>query len=292
MRCPVCKQECDSEIVCGNCGFDQLQIEFLNREEAAHWLNNVVVPYREKWQQSLIATTVNWSEILLRQKEIRYFFDVTIPAAISKGESLGHTLLICPYKRLQECFVEQLMLHFPDRNVKQENDTQRMTMGDFAAALSNLQPGDICRLDPKALPTNRQYTNDIIAAFKEFVIIVRIGKGSSAQTVRLDLPPFTWLATVDSATDVSDYLRSAFENIIEIKVDDQEICKLEVASFASDLDLCINQNAIDLIASTAEYRPNVATNYLKRIKDYMLVKDTHQKTVTVEMAKEILSLFV
>ena len=67
---------------------------------------------------------------------------------------------------------------------------------------------------------------------------------------------------------------------------------MEVASFASDLDLCINQNAIDLIASTAEYRPNVATNYLKRINDYMLVKDIHQKTVTVEMAKEILSLFV
>ena len=52
MLCPVCKTECGTETVCKECGFDQIQVEFLNREEATLWMETVVVPYREKWQSN------------------------------------------------------------------------------------------------------------------------------------------------------------------------------------------------------------------------------------------------
>lgn len=292
MLCPVCKNECGNDAVCAKCGFDQLQVEFLSREEATHWMNNVVVPYREKWHASQTSTSVDWKEILFRQKEIRYFFDVTIPAAASKNEVLGHTLLICPYKRLRDCFAEQLALQLPYRNIRQDADTQKMTMGDFAAALSSLQPNDIYSLAPKALPTTRQYTDDIIAAFKEFALIVHIGKGPGAQVVRLDLLPFTWLAAVDKATDVPERLRPVFENVIEIKADEQELCKLEVAFVAGELGMSIHQKAIDLIASTTSYGTSEAVNCVKRISDYTLVKGIEDKTITEELAKDILSQFI
>lgn len=292
MLCPVCKSECGNDTACAKCGFDQLQVEFLSRDEATHWMNTVVVPYREKWQASQTATAVDWKDVLLRQKEVRYFFDVTIPAAESKNEVFGHTLLICPYKRLRDCFIEQLELQLPYRNIKKETVVQKMTMGEFAAAVSSLQPGDIYSLDPKALPVGRQYADDIVAAFKEFVIIVHIGKGAGARVVRLDLPPFTWLATVDKPADVPDRFRSVFENVIEIKADGQEMCKLEVASVASELNMSIHQNAIDLIASTTNYGVGEAVNCVKRISDYMLVKGIKEITVTEEIAKEIISRFM
>ena len=162
MLCPVCKNECGNNAVCAKCGFDQLQVEFLSREEAAHWINNVVVPYREKWQSSQIATAVDWKEVLFRQKEIRYFFNVTIPAAASKNEVLGHTLVVCPYKRLRDCFIEHLGQQLPYRNIKDNFSVQKMKMGDLAAMLSNLVSGDICILNAKALPTDKKYADDIL----------------------------------------------------------------------------------------------------------------------------------
>ena len=53
IRCPVCKIDLPSEIEkCSNCGFDELQREFINADDAASWFENVVVPYRVKWEQS------------------------------------------------------------------------------------------------------------------------------------------------------------------------------------------------------------------------------------------------
>ena len=61
MLCPVCKSECGTENVCKECGFDQLQVEFLSRDDAVHWMDTVVVPYREKYISDMSTTTVNLS---------------------------------------------------------------------------------------------------------------------------------------------------------------------------------------------------------------------------------------
>ncbi len=118
MRCPVCKSEYGEVHACPHCGFDQLQVEFLSRDEAAEWINAVVVPYRKKWEASQLAASVDWAEILFRQKDVKYFFDVTLLAAAKQNEVVGHTLLICPYPRLRQCFLEQLAKYLPYREIK------------------------------------------------------------------------------------------------------------------------------------------------------------------------------
>lgn len=53
MKCPVCKSELESIVKkCSNCGFDELQREFINAEDAVSWFENVIVPYRVKWEQN------------------------------------------------------------------------------------------------------------------------------------------------------------------------------------------------------------------------------------------------
>lgn len=53
MLCPVCKTECYDNSICENCGFSELDKEFINQEEAERWLQEVVIPYRENYQLSV-----------------------------------------------------------------------------------------------------------------------------------------------------------------------------------------------------------------------------------------------
>ena len=292
MLCPVCKNECGNNAVCAKCGFDQLQVEFLSREEAAHWINNVVVPYREKWQSSQMVMGIDWEEVLFRQKEIRYFFDVTIAAATSKNDVIGHILLICPYPRLREQFMKQLEQHVPYRNIRDIPGNQKLKMGDVAAILSSHTENDFIVLNPKALPTDKAYSEYIRAAFNDFMLVVPIGKGAGAREVHMDLPKFTWIAAVDKMADVPEKYHSIFENQIEIKHDKCEICKLEVNATAIELGVRMHQTAVDLIASQAKYDANQAATCVKRIGDYLLVKGIESQVVTEDLAKEILSQFM
>lgn len=53
IKCPVCKVALPSGTEkCSSCGFDELQREFINADDAASWFENVIVPYRVKWEQS------------------------------------------------------------------------------------------------------------------------------------------------------------------------------------------------------------------------------------------------
>lgn len=52
MLCPVCKTECETERICKKCGFDQFRTEFITREDADYWMQNVVIPCREQYRVS------------------------------------------------------------------------------------------------------------------------------------------------------------------------------------------------------------------------------------------------
>lgn len=165
-------------------------------------------------------------------------------------------------------------------------------MSNFAAALSSLQPGDIYSMNPKLFPAGKQYTDDIVSALKEFALIVRIGKGPGAGEVRLDLPPFTFMAITNKMSEVPKAYLPLFENVIEIKVDKHEICKMEIQIVASELDMKIQPSAIEIIALETKNDMTQATNYVKRINDYLLVKGKSGEIVTTDLARDIISQFV
>ena len=49
LKCPVCKTECGDKPHCPECGFDQLNTAFINKDGAGMWIQNVVIPYREAY---------------------------------------------------------------------------------------------------------------------------------------------------------------------------------------------------------------------------------------------------
>ena len=63
MRCPVCQLEHRGTNKCFLCGFNQLQCEFLNQEEADHWFNNVLIPYKQCWEAYCLVT--RWIDYIL-----------------------------------------------------------------------------------------------------------------------------------------------------------------------------------------------------------------------------------
>ena len=79
MFCPVCKSDCGAELVCGNCGFDQFRAEFVSREDADYWMQNIVIPYREQYNSRSVISSVDWIGKLRRDKDAQYFFDIADP---------------------------------------------------------------------------------------------------------------------------------------------------------------------------------------------------------------------
>lgn len=90
MLCPVCKHECGKESICVNCGFDQFRVEFVSREDAEDWLQNIVIPYRTEFNSRVSISSVDWIGKLYQNKEVQYFLDITVPAALKQNTTIGH----------------------------------------------------------------------------------------------------------------------------------------------------------------------------------------------------------
>ncbi|MBQ9940012.1 MAG: hypothetical protein IJO74_00520 [Clostridia bacterium] len=292
MLCPVCKTECGTENVCKECGFDQIQVEFLNREEAIHWMENTVIPFREKWQEKQTNSEIDWKELLFQQKDVRYFFEVTVPAATVKNDVIRHIVLICPYPRVREQFIKLLQDNIPYRNIITTPDNKKLTMGDFAAFLSNHSENDLLILNPQNIPTEKRYSECIRAAFEDFILLVQIGKGPGAREVRMDIPKFTWMVIADKMKDIPIQYHSLFCNHIEIKFDDHQICKLEIQAVATELKLKLLASAVEVIAKEVKNDIDKATSCVKHIKDFLFVKGMADKTVSADLAKDIMSQFI
>ena len=72
MKCPVCKAEFTTQVVCSVCGFTELTPTFLSKEEAEYWTKTVVIPYRKQWQQSDV-----WRTLIKEDELWRYAGNAT-----------------------------------------------------------------------------------------------------------------------------------------------------------------------------------------------------------------------
>ena len=81
--------------------------------------------------------------------------------------------------------------------------------GDMAAILNGLQEGDLLFVD-EIHRLNRQVEELLYPAMEDFAIDIMIGKGSSARSIRLDLPKFTLVGATTRAGLLTAPLRDRF----------------------------------------------------------------------------------
>jgi holliday junction DNA helicase RuvB len=160
-------------------------------------------------------------------------------------------------------------------------------VGDVASILSNLTPGDILFID-EIHRLNKSIEEVLYPAMESGKLNIIIGKGPSARTIQLDLPPFTLLAATTRMAEVSAPLRSRFAGgtfRLEFYTEPEigEIIKRS----AKVLGVKLTDDAIQEIAKRSRYTPRTANQLLKRCRDYAQV---HKKTLDRKTVDEALKL--
>lgn len=160
-------------------------------------------------------------------------------------------------------------------------------VGDLASILTNLSPGDILFID-EIHRLNKTIEEVLYPAMESGVLDIIIGKGPSARTIQLELPPFTLIAATTRIAMISSPLRSRFSGGVyrlEFYTED-EIAKI-IERSSKILGISIDTSGKNAIARRSRQTPRTANYLLKRCRDYAQVE---KKDVTEDVVAASLEL--
>lgn len=160
-------------------------------------------------------------------------------------------------------------------------------VGDLASLITNLESGDILFID-EIHRLHKSVEEVLYPAMESGVLDIIIGKGPSARSIQLELPPFTLVAATTQFANISSPLRSRFSGGVYhlAHYSEQEIATI-VARSAEILGVTAPHEAIHEIAKRSRFTPRTANYLLKRCRDYAEVKD---ETLTLENVRAALAL--
>ncbi|MBO5917169.1 MAG: Holliday junction branch migration DNA helicase RuvB, partial [Oscillospiraceae bacterium] len=143
--------------------------------------------------------------------------------------------------------------------------------GDLAALLTNLNENDILFVD-EIHRLNRSVEEVLYPAMEDFAIDIIIGKGPSANSVRLDLPHFTLVGATTRAGQLSAPLRDRFGVTLRLELyTPEELCEIVMRS-AGILEVPIEYDGAMEIARRSRGTPRIANRMLRRVRDFAQVK--------------------
>ena len=145
-------------------------------------------------------------------------------------------------------------------------------VGDLAALLTNMGTGDILFID-EIHRLSRTIEEVLYPAMESGVLNIIIGKGPSARTIELPLPPFTLVAATTRVADLSAPLRSRFSGgTFRLEFYSEEDIAQIVERSAKILGVEVDKGGIMEIAKRSRSTPRVANYLLKRARDYAQLK--------------------
>jgi len=212
----------------------------------------------------------NLSEFVGQQK-IKNNLAISIEAASKRGEPIEHVLLYGP-PGLGKTTLAHIIAHEMNVPIKVTTGPVIEKSGDLAAILTNLEPGSVLFID-EIHRLSRIVEEILYSAMEDFVLDILIGKGPSAKTLRLDLPPFTIIGATTKLSKLSSPLRDRFGNVFRLDFYEEDDIQ-KIVERASNI---LNVNFIDQsslsVAARARRTPRIANRLLKRVRDYAEVKN-------------------
>ena len=159
--------------------------------------------------------------------------------------------------------------------------------GEMAAILNNLEEGDLLFVD-EIHRLNRQVEEVLYPAMEDYCIDIMIGKGSSARSVRLELPKFTLVGATTRAGLLTAPLRDRFGMIHHLEFYTIEELQQIIMHSARILDVEIEPAGAKEMARRSRGTPRLANRILKRVRDFAQVK--YDGIITEEVARTALDL--
>lgn len=241
-----------------------------------------------KNEDSPLDTTLRprfWNEYI-GQEKIKENLKVFIEAAKKRGETLEHLLLYGP-PGLGKTSLSYIIAAEMGANLKVTSGPAIEKVGDLAAILTNLSPRDILFID-EAHRLNKQIEEVLYPAMEDRVLDIIIGKGPSARTIRLDLPPFSFIAATTRVGLLSSPLRSRFGMTFRLDFYNKEDIKKILERSARILGIKADSDGLEIIASSSRSTPRVANRLLKRARDFSQIRG--DGVITKKIALETLGM--
>ncbi|HLV91218.1 MAG: Holliday junction branch migration DNA helicase RuvB [Acidimicrobiales bacterium] len=226
-------------------------------------------------------------EEFIGQEKVKNRLRISLEAAVKEGRALDHILLSGP-PGLGKTTLAAIIAAEMGVQFRVTSGPALERPGDLAAILSNLDNRDVFFIDEiHRLP--RAVEEVLYPAMEDFVLDVVLGKGPTAQSIRIDLPRFTLVGATTRKGKVTAPLRDRFG--IDEKLDYYEPEDLAeiVTRSAGILEIEISDEAADLIAHRSRSTPRIANRLLARVRDYAVARASG--VIETDVASEALEVY-
>ncbi len=204
------------------------------------------------------------------QEKIKGNLSILLEAARRRNEPVDHVLLYGP-PGLGKTTLCNIIAAEMGVSLKTTSGPAIEHAGDLASILTSLQPGEVLFID-EIHRLARAVEERLYSAMEDFALDVMIGKGPSARSLRLTLPPFTVVGATTRVGSLTAPLRDRFGAIYRMEYYDSDALQKIVRRSAHILKVPAEEDGIEEIAGRARGTPRIVNRLLKRVRDYAQVR--------------------